>query len=60
MWLNMLLARQDSRDYNNKRIDSTKDENEAWKITNDIINPNKENNWSLKTGEDDKIETQDV
>jgi hypothetical protein len=53
-------VRQESRDYNNNRIDKANDENEAWKITNDIINPNKEINWSMKTNEGDgSIETQD-
>ena len=40
--------RKESVDYNNSRIDAAKDENELWKVVNDVINPNKEPIQSLK------------
>ena len=40
--------KKDSIDFNNKRIDKANDENEVWKVAKEIINPTKENNWSIK------------
>ena len=46
---NMVTARirKENYDHNNNRIDNAKDEQEVWKVTNDIINPNNENSWSI-------------
>ena len=40
--------RKDTINFNNNRIDNAKDENETWKVASEIINPVKENNWSMK------------
>ena len=40
--------RKDTVDFNNKRVDEAKDENEIWNIAKDITNPKKETEWSLK------------
>ena len=40
--------KKDTIDHNNNRIDKAKDENEVWKIAKEIINPRKENNWSMQ------------
>ena len=51
--------RKDSIDANNNRIDAAKDENEVWKVAKEIIMPNKESNWTMKsegTITDDPIE----
>ena len=34
--------RKESKAYNNARVEKAKDENEIWKVVNDVINPNKE------------------
>ena len=39
--------RKDSTNFNNNRIDEAGDENEVWKITKDIINPQTETEWSI-------------
>ena len=41
---NVVNARikKENYDHNNNKIDNAKNENEVWKITNDIINPTKE------------------
>ena len=43
--------RKDSVDFNNNRIEQANDENEVWKVVNDVIQPKKENDWSLKEGD---------
>ena len=51
--------RKDTIDANNNRIDAAKDENEVWKVAKEIINPMKENNWSMKINNiitDDPVE----
>ena len=40
--------RKESKAYNNARVEKAKDENEIWKVVNDVINPNKENNDHLQ------------
>ena len=42
--------RKDSVDFNNNRITSAKDENEVWKVVNEVLQPKKENEWQLKEG----------
>ena len=36
---------------NAKRINESKNEGEMWKVVNDIINPNSEQQWKLKEGD---------
>ena len=54
-----IKSSQDSREFNNKRVDDAGDENEIWNVTKDIINPKKENEWSIK-GENDDVITDKV
>ena len=42
--------RKDSVDFNNNRSTSAKDENEVWKVVNEVLQPKKENEWQLKEG----------
>jgi hypothetical protein len=42
--------RKDSVDFNNNRIASANDENEVWKVVNEVLQPKKENEWQLKEG----------
>ena len=50
--------RKESKEFNNARVEKAKDENEVWNVVNDVINPNKENKWSL-TIDDKKIEDEE-
>jgi hypothetical protein len=42
--------KKDSINYNNDRIDKAKDENEVWKVVNDISNPTTSNKFTLLEG----------
>ena len=44
--------RSETKDFNNNRIDRAGNENEVWKIANEISNPQKANDWSLKSDKD--------
>ena len=39
-------------DYNNKRIIKAENESELWKITKEVTNPRKENEWKIKIKEE--------
>ena len=40
--------KKETIDFNNNRIDNAENENEVWNVAKDIINPKKENSWSMK------------
>ena len=44
--------RKENIDYNNKRIIKAENESELWKITNEVTNPRKENEWKIKIKEE--------
>ena len=45
--------RNETKDFNNNRIDLAGDENEIWKVAKEIINPNSNSSdWSLKKGDE--------
>ena len=49
----MYTNKNNSIEFNNNKIEEAKDENEVWKVVNDVIQPKKENEWVLR--EDDVI-----
>ena len=52
------MVKKDTIKYNNERVEKAEDENEIWKIVNDITNPKCDKKWILEeqgvTIEDDQ------
>ena len=46
--------RKETIEFNNTRVRNANDENEMWRVVNDVITPNKEQNWRIKI-EDETI-----
>ena len=44
--------REDNKRSNDERIEKANDENEIWKVINEVNNPKKEETWKLKEGEE--------
>ena len=53
--------RNETKDFNNNRIDKANDENEVWKVAKEIINPNSNNTeWSLKSNDDIILDHEEI
>ena len=48
--------RKENIDFNNNRIEAADNEGELWKVTNEVLNPKKENDWRIEK-EDGEIVT---
>jgi hypothetical protein len=45
--------KNDTRQFNEERIEKAGDENEIWKVVNEVIKPKEKNQWKLKEGDKD-------
>ena len=47
--------RRENIDFNNNRIEATDNEGELWKVTNEVLNPRKENDWKIEKEDGDIV-----